>query len=728
MTFPYQNPSLSIEDRIDDLLARMTPEEKAGQMNLWFNLTPDHYDMVQRGEIGSGLLANSSTAGNDRQERVFATRINEIQQIAVERSRLGIPLIFGRDVIHGYRTLAPIPLGQAAAWSPELVEAANAIAAQEARADGVHWAYSPMLDIARDPRWGRIAEGWGEDPFLGASMARAAVKGFQGEWQLTRRGQAGGAVERIAAERVAACAKHYAGYGAAEGGRDYNSTEISRYTLHNMYLPAFKAAVEAGCGTIMSAFHSIGGIPLSAHHYLLTEVLKELWGFEGFVVSDWGAVGELIPHGVAADDADAARLAVNAGVDMDMCTQVYLQNLPALLRSGKVSQERVDQAVRRILRIKFALGLFENPYADPNASYRVHMLPEAQATVRKLAAQSVVLLKNNDLLPLRKQDIQIGLAGPLAAQRGALFGCWTLDGLEAEVTTVKEALESKLADGARLHYAELWDDALRMARHCDVMVLAIGESSGRSGEDQCTATIELPPGQEQFVEAMHRTGVPLVAVVFGGRPLDLSRVVEWADAILFAWHPGVAGGLGAADVVFGDVNPSGRLPVSFPRSTGHIPAHYNHLPTGRPLPPNSRQHSRYNDALDSPLFPFGFGLSYTTFEYSNFRLAASALQHGQPQVISADVTNTGKLAGQTVAQCYLQDVVASFARPVRELKGFQRLALQAGETQTVTFSLGPEALGFLDETGQLVLEPGKFEVWIGEDSNAQLGGAFELLE
>jgi beta-glucosidase len=723
-SLPYKNPALPIEDRITDLLARMTLEEKAGQMNQWFNLTEQHDDMVRRGEIGSDLLANSSTAGNDRQERVFARAVNAIQRVAVEESRLGIPIIFGRDVIHGYRTMAPIPLGMAAAWSPELTEGAYAIAAQEARADGVQWAFSPMLDIARDPRWGRIAEGFGEDPFLAGKLAAAAVRGAQGGVNLaTRTGEVHQQQSTISQHYVAACAKHYAGYGAVEGGRDYNSTEISRHTLQNVYLPPFKAAVEAGIASVMSAFHTIGGLPTSANHYLLTEVLRQQWGFEGFVVTDWAAVKEMIAHGVAADEAEAAALAANAGVDMDMNTLIYLKNIPALVRAGKVPEAGIDEHVRRILRVKFALGLFENPYADPEAAQKTHMLPESQAHMRKLAAQTMVLLKNNGVLPLQKEQISVGLTGPLAVQRGALFGCWTLDGQEEDVTTVKEALESKLGAGARMHHVELWDDALKLARWCDVMVLALGESAGRSGEDNCTATIDLPPGQEELVEAMHRTGVPVVAVIFAGRPLNLTRLADWADAIVYAWHPGVTGGLGVADVLFGDVNPSGRLPVSFPRSTGHIPAHYNHLPTGRPLPPNDRRHSRYNDALDSALFPFGFGLSYSLFEYSNIRITK---QQSQQMIVSAEVKNTSQVAGETVVQCYIRDCVASISRPVRELKGFERVALQPGESKTVTFSLGPSELCFLGEDGQPILEPGRFQVWVGGDSNAPLNTEFEI--
>jgi beta-glucosidase len=720
---PYKNPSLPIEERITDLLARMTLEEKAGQMNQWFNMTSDHYDMLRRGEVGSDLLANSSTAGNDHQERVFAKAINELQRVAVEESRLGIPLIFGRDVIHGYRTMAPIPLGMAAAWSPELTEGAYAIAAKEARADGVQWAFSPMLDIARDPRWGRIAEGFGEDPFLAGKLAAAAVRGAQGSQRLGIRNLPDSA-SLIPGDRVAACAKHYAGYGAAEGGRDYNSTEISRHTLQNVYLPSFRAAIEAGIASVMSAFHTIGGVPTSANHYLLTEVLREQWGFEGFVVTDWAAVKEMIAHGVAANEAEAATLAANAGVDMDMNTLIYQKHIPAVVRAGKVPEEVIDEHVRRILRVKFALGLFENPYADPEAAKKTHMLPESQAHMRKLAAQTMVLLKNNGVLPLRKEKISVCLTGPLADQRGALFGCWTLDGQPEDVTTLQEAIASKLAPTAKLRYAELWDDALKLARRSDVMVLAIGESSGRSGEDNCTATIDLPPGQEELVEAMHHTSVPVVAVVFAGRPLNLTRVADWADAIVYAWHPGVTGGLGVADVLFGDVNPSGRLPISFPRSTGHIPVYYNHLPTGRPLPPNDRHHSRYNDSLDSPLFPFGFGLSYSSFEYSHIRVTKKQATEFQ---VSAKIKNTSKLAGETVVQCYLRDVVASISRPVRELKGFERVFLKPGETKTITFTLGPKELCFLDENGQPVLEPGKFQVWVGGDSNAALGTEFELL-
>jgi len=718
MTIPvYQDPTRPVPERIEDLLRRMTLKEKAGQLNQWYNLGPEHYDLVRDGAIGSGLLANSSTAGNNRQERVFAKGINEIQKVAVTESRLGIPLIFGRDVIHGYRTVAPIPLGLAATWSPESVHAVNTIAAREARADGIHWGFSPMLDIARDPRWGRVAEGFGEDPYLAGKLGEAAVRGFQGN-------DHNAIPSRFPEDRIVACAKHFVGYGAAEGGRDYNTTEITRQALHNVYLPPFKAAIQSGCGTIMSAFHDIGGVPLSAHRSLLHEVLKEQWGFDGFIVSDWGAVAELINHGVAADGNQAAGLALNAGVDMDMCSMVFLQNLPDLVETGKVSEVRLNDAVRRILNIKFALGLFEKPYANPEASPTVHLLPESLATMRQVAADSMVLLKNNGILPLDPDNSTICLSGPLADQRQDMFGCWTPDGLEEEVTTLQEALAGRMGPEAVLHRCGLWDDTLKWGRPSDVLVLALGESAGRSGEDNSTATIDLPPGQEALVESARRMEIPIVVVVFGGRPLNLARIVDWADAILFAWHPGITGGLGVVDVLFGDVNPSGRLPISFPRSTGQIPLYYNHRPTGRRMPPNNRRYSRYIDSLDSPLFPFGFGLSYTRFEFGRLQLAPNP-QTPEMQV-TVEVTNTGDRVGTTVVQCYLRDLVASVARPVKELKGFERVQLQPNETQTILFKLGPHDLSFLDDNGNEVREPGRFQVWVGGDSNASLQKEFEI--
>ena len=718
-TPPYKNPALSVAERIDDLLSRMTLEEKAGQMHLWYNLGPENHDHLRNGDIGSGLLASGATAGNTRQERTLAARMNELQHIAVAESRLGIPLLFGRDVIHGYRTVAPIPLGMAATWSSELVEAVNTIAAREARADGIHWGFSPMLDIARDPRWGRVAEGFGEDPYLVGKLAAAAVKGFQGNEQ-------DAIPQQFAGDRIVACAKHFVGYGAVEGGRDYNATEITLQTLHNVYLPPFKAAIQSGCGTVMSAFHDIGGIPLSAHHYLLSEVLKEKWGFGGFIVSDWGAVMELTNHGVAADGAHAAQLACHGGVDMDMCGWVYHQNLPELVRADKVSEARLDDAVRRILQIKFALGLFENPYTDPKAADAVHLQPESLATMRRVAAESLVLLKNDGILPLRAKKVAICLGGPLADRRRELLGCWSPDGEDDEVTTLKEAIAARLGEEAWLHHYESWDDTVKLAKASDVMILALGESEGRSGEDNCTTTIDLPVGQEALVEAARRMGVPLVAVVFGGRPLNLSRVVEWADAVLFAWHPGTTGGLGVADVLFGDVNPCGRLPITFPRSTGQIPLYYNHRPTGRTFPENSRRYSRYVDSLDSPLFHFGFGLSYTTFEYSN--LQVSPAPQASEIIVTVDVTNTGSRAGTTVAQCYIRDLVSSVARPVRELKGFSRVTLEAGATRTITFRLTPQELSFRDDNGNEVLEHGHFRVWVGADSLAELGAEFEIGE
>jgi len=409
-----------------------------------------------------------------------------------------------------------------------------------------------------------VAEGFGEDPYLVGKLAAAAVKGFQGNEQ-------DAIPQQFAGDRIVACAKHFVGYGAAEGGRDYNTTEITLQTLHNVYLAPFKAAIQSGCGTVMSAFHDIGGIPLSANYYLLSEVLKGKWGFGGFIVSDWGAVMELTKHGVAADGAHAAQLACHGGVDMDMCGWVYHKNLPELVRADKVSEARLGDAVRRILQIKFALGLFETPYTDPKAADAVHLQPESLAIMRRAAAESLVLLKNDGILPLRAKKVAICLGGPLADRRRELLGCWSPDGEDDEVTTLKEAIAARLGEEAWLHHYESWDDTVKLAKTSDVMILALGESEGRSGEDNCTTTIDLPAGQEALVEAARRMGVPLVAVVFGGRPLNLSRVVEWADAVLFAWHPGTTGGLGVADVLFGDVNPSGRLPITFPRSTGQIP-------------------------------------------------------------------------------------------------------------------------------------------------------------
>jgi beta-glucosidase len=583
------------------------------------------------------------------------------------------------------------------------------MAACEASADGIRWVFAPVLDIARDPRWGRIAEGFGEDPYLCSMLAKAAVDGFQGQ-DLTN------------PESVLACAKHYVGYGAAEGGRDYNTTEVTPTTLRNVYLLPFEAAVRAGVGSIMAAFHDIDGVPLAANRKLIVEILKNKLGFDGFVISDWAAIDELRFHGVAADRATCALLAAQAGVDMDMASEVYFEELVGLVQGGILSETVIDEAVRRILRAKFRLALFAQPYTDvKRAAFHLH--PDHLNVVREAATRSLVLLKNSGILPLPKSKLTIGVLGPLAKVRDTLFGAWTLDGCEEGVASIFECIRAKVEGDTSLLGTDLADDALKLAQRCDVVITVMGEGVSRSGENNSVTTLDLPPGQMAFLKALHAIQVPIVAVLLAGRPLALEWLHQNAAAVLMAWHPGTEGGRAIADVLFGDANPGGRLPVTLPRSVGQVPLYYNHKPTGRPLPRNNRQRSRYQDRLDSPLYPFGYGLSFTQFEYKNLQIT---LESPCEVKISAEITNTGSRAGDEIVQLYICDVIASISRPVKELKGFARLSLAPGETQTVLFRLTRDDLSFYNQEGQWVFEPGEYHVFVSPDASNGLAGRFVI--
>jgi beta-glucosidase len=691
-----------IESRIDALLAQMTLEEKVGQMNQASNSSEVNLDDIRKGNVGSMICATSAYAGNDRQERLVAGHLNSLQRVAVEKTRLGIPLLFARDVIHGHRTVFPIPLGQAATWSPESVEAAAAIAANEARADGIHWTFTPMMDIARDPRWGRIAEGFGEDPWLASRLVEAAVAGYQGD-------------DLSAPDRMMACAKHFVGYGAAEGGRDYNTAEISESTLRNVYLPPFHAAAQAGVGSFMSAFNEIGAEPVTASHRILTEILKDEWSSDAVVVSDWNAVAELIEHGVAADAAEAARLATIAGVDIDMTSWSYVKHLADEVRAGRVDEAVIDAAVRRVLRAKFRLGLFERPYTDETRAARVHLHADHLARARQVATEGMVLLKNDGVLPLAKDGVTYGVFGPLATVTDTLFGTWTLDGLAEDVTPILDSIRAVAAQPV-LH-ATLPDDAVSLARYADVVIAILGESAGRSGEDNCVTTLELPAGQLELLRGLRKIGKPIVAVVIAGRPLELGPVLELVDGLVWSFHPGIAGGAALADVLFGDAEPSGKLPVTFPRTVGQVPIHYNHKRTGRPLPVGSKR-TRYIDNVDTPQFPFGFGLHYTTFEYGDLTIDGLS--------VSVTVTNTGERSGEEIVQLYIRDDVSSQTRPVKELKGFRRVAVLPGESQVVTFDLTTEDLAYYLPGKGWVTEPGTFTVWVGPDSQSGLVGSLTV--
>jgi beta-glucosidase len=684
----------------------MTTEEKIGQLNLEPNEAGLNVDEIRSGVVGNIICSATAFAGKDKQERVRAARMNELQRIAKE-SRLGIPLLVGRDVIHGHLTVAPIPLGQAASWSPADIEACSMVASREAKADGINWIYAPMLDIGRDARWGRVAEGYGEDPFLCSALGAAAIRGLQNPSN--------------GKPTIAACAKHYVAYGTVEGGRDYNSGEVSAYTLRNIYLPSFKAAIEAGAISVMTCFNDLGGVPVTADAKLVRNLLKEEWGFGGFTVSDWNAVAELIEHRIAENPEAAAELALRAGIDLDMTSKCYKRGLGPLLRAGKAPQAHVDDAVRRILQAKANLGLFEDPFTDESLAGREHLSDLNKITTLELARKTPVLLENKGaILPLTP-GLKIGLFGPLAQDRGSLLGTWCVDGQVSDVISMWEAMEGEF--GKRLvETAVMSDEAISKARYCDVAVAAVGEFPHRSGEANSVTSIELPPGQMEFLEGLKRVGVPIVAVVFGGRPLALTRLSEIADAILFAWHPGTLGSIAIAEILSGKTAPSGRLPITFPRSTGQVPIYYNYRSTGRPLDPWLRGDSRYLDESDAPLYPFGFGLHYSHVAYSDLSVQKS----GEAFKVTCAVVNEGATACDEVAQLYLRDHFASAARPVRELKGFQRLALIPNEKRALEFLLTEQQLGFYGPDERWRVEKGEFTAWVGKDSRCTLSALFSL--
>jgi beta-glucosidase len=689
----YEDPALPVEARVDDLLQRMSRAERIGQL-LQQHMTDDTAK-ADAALIAAGGMGSYLGAAPDAGPR------NRLQRIAVEDSRLGIPLIFGFDTIHGFRTTFPIPLGLSCTWDPQLVERVETVAAAESAAAGIDWVFAPMVDIARDPRWGRIAEGAGEDPWLGGLMAAAAVRGFQG----SDFGQT---------DRVAACLKHYVGYGAAEGGRDYNTTEIGLPTLRNVYLPPFKAGVDAGAATLMSAFNCLNGVPASGNHFTLTEVLRDQWGFKGFVVSDWNAVAELIKHGYAADRAHAATTALTAGVDMEMVSDTYRTDLPALLDAGAVSSATLDTAVRRILRVKILKGLLDRPYTAPaklDAAAAISLAREA-------VARSCVLLKNaHNTLPLRTGGT-IALIGPLADDQAELLGCWSALGRAEDVVTLRQGLAAalpatkfRLAKGCALTGDDQsgLDKAVSIARKADLVILALGEPALWSGENNFRSALGLPGQQQQLFDSVVAAGKPVITVLFVGRPLAIPAVIEKSAAVLLAWHPGVQAGTGVTDILTGTVAPSGRLTTSWPRSLGQVPVHYNHLPTGRPR-------DDYKDGSRDPLLPFGFGLTYTQFSYGSTQLSGATLKDG---AIAATVAlaNTGAKAGTEVVQLYLREFAcAAGARPLRELKGFQRVTLQPGESKEVSFSLTAHDLGCWTADGKWDVEPGRFGLVIAPDS------------
>jgi beta-glucosidase len=701
---------------IDSLLARMTLEEKLGQLNL---LTVDdrpsaaQLDLLRRGLVGGFLNLTGATAAR------------EAQQVAVTGSRLRIPLLLGYDVIHGYRTTFPIPLAEASTWDPAAVEAAAHVAAREAAAAGLNWTFAPMVDIARDPRWGRIAEGAGEDPYLGSVMAAARVRGFQG-------------ADLRASDAVLATAKHFAAYGGAEAGRDYNTVDISERTLREIYLPPFRAALDAGAGSIMTSFNEIAGIPSSANRWLLTTLLKGEWKYRGLVVSDWTSIDELRAHGVAGTRAEAGRRALEAGVDMDMVSHIYVDDLPALVRAGRIPVATVDAAVRSVLRAKLALGLFDDPYHGATAEReRVTLLaPEHRALARRVAREAIVLLKHDpNLLPLGATRRTLAVIGPLADDPVAALGPWRGHGDPHDAVTALAGIRARAGEGTKVLYAKgsgATDsatagiaEAVALARQADVAVVVLGETAEMSGEAASRATLGLPGVQQQLLEALQGTGTPIVLVLMSGRPLAVAWAAEHVPAIVQAWFLGDETGHALADVLFGDVNPSGKLPVTVPRAVGQVPIYYNHKNTGRP-PAAEKYTSKYLDLPVSPLYPFGHGLSYTTFGYSDLHLSAPRIGPADSLTVSALVTNTGPHEGTEVAQLYVRDEVASVTRPVRALAGFRRVALRPGEAQKVEFVLTAQQLGFYNEAMRFTVEPGRFRVFVGPSSAEGIEGAFDV--
>uniref|UniRef100_UPI003FF0FAA7 glycoside hydrolase family 3 N-terminal domain-containing protein n=1 Tax=Alistipes shahii TaxID=328814 RepID=UPI003FF0FAA7 len=704
--------------KVDSLLKQMTLDEKIGQMSQFscnWDVTgaimPDDYrEYLRKGMVGS-ILNGYTVAG-----------IRLLQSEALEHSRLKIPVLFGYDVVHGYCTIFPIPLGESCTWDLELMRRSAAIAAEEAAAGGINWTFAPMVDITRDPRWGRVMEGAGEDPYLGSLIARARVEGFQG-------GDLG------STKTVLACTKHFAAYGAAEAGRDYNTTDMSEHTLREVYLPPFRATAEAGVGSLMASFNEIGGIPATANRHLMTDILRGEWGFGGILVSDYTGINELVPHGIAADEKEAGEKALNAGIDMDMTGAVYMKYLRRSLDEGRVSLRQIDDAVRRILRQKFLLGLFDDPYRYLDSLRERETLgkPEFRAKAREIAARSIVLLKNDGgVLPLDPGSrMTVALVGPMVSERASLNGAWAGSGVREESVTLLEGLTKRYA-GTAIRFitaagCDLTTDdqsgfaeAVTAARQADIVVAVMGEHYDWSGETASRSDITLPGAQRDLLRTLESTGKPVVLVVLSGRPLDLSWEDAHLEAIVEAWYPGTTAGDAIADVLSGDYNPSGKLTMSFPRSVGQIPVYYNHKNTGRPAAPGQtgrHYRSNYLDIVNEPLYAFGHGLSYTTFEISEPTLDRDTFSKGGRITVSARVSNTGGRDGEVVVQLYIRDMAASVTRPVKELKGFRKIALRKGEVQTVTFEISEREIAFLNADFVRRPEAGEFRLWIAQSSD-----------
>ncbi len=719
-----------IEQKVDELLGKMTLQEKVGQMN---QLSPngdveEMAALIREGKVGSFLnLTNPEL-------------VNKVQEIAVKESRLGIPVLMSRDVIHGYKTIFPIPLGQAATFNPQIVEDGARVAAVEASADGIRWTFAPMIDVSRDARWGRMAESCGEDPYLNAVMGVAMVKGFQGD-------------SLKAPTSIAACAKHFVGYGASEAGKDYNSTFIPERLLRNVYMPPFEAVAKAGCATFMTSFNDNDGVPSTGNSFILKEVLRNEWDYDGMVVTDWASATEMIPHGVCKDRKEVAEKAVNAGVDMEMVSGAFIENLEALVKEGKVSEAAIDDAVRNILRLKFRLGLFDHPYVVTEQT--VKYAPEHLAKAKEAAEQSVILLKNdNAILPLNEKVHTVAVVGPMADAPHDQLGTWVFDGEKEYTQTPLKALQEIYGEKVQIIYepglaysrdkrTEGIARAVAAARRADVVLAFVGEEAILSGEAHSLADLNLRGAQQELIEALSKTTKPLVTIVMAGRPLTIGKEVNESSAVLYSFHPGTMGGPALADILFGKVVPSGKTPVTFPKMVGQSPIYYAHNHTGRApsgketliddIPVEAGQTSLgcssfYMDAGFGPLFPFGYGLSYTTFGYDKLNLSADKLRTGETLTASVNITNTGEYAGTEVVQLYIRDKVGSVTRPVKELKGFQRVTLQPGETKTVTFNLPVSDLAYWNIDMKKVVEPGEFTLWLGTNSDEGLSADLEVID
>lgn len=709
----------------DSIISLMTLDEKIGQLVLFTSdwdvtgptINNDYKTYIKEGRTGA--VFNAFTVAYTK----------ELQRIAVEETRLGIPLLFGYDVIHGHRTIFPIPLGESASWDLEAIEKSARIAATEASAEGLHWTFAPMVDISRDPRWGRVAEGAGEDTYLGVQIAKARVKGFQGE-------------DLSATNTILACAKHYAAYGAAQAGRDYHTVNMSEDALRNIYLPPFKAAVDAGVATFMNSFNELNGVPATANEFLLKDILRKQWGFNGFVVTDYTSINEMVPHGYAEDEKHAGELAINAGVDMDMQGAVYLNFLKQSVEEGKVSEKSIDDAVRRILVMKYKLGLFEDPYkyADENRQKNEVLTRENLEAARDVARKSMVLLKNdNKTLPFQG-DKKIALIGPLADDESSIIGNWAASGdRNGTAVSVLEGFTEKIGKdnivfekGCDILSEDTsgFSSAVNAARMSDIVVMVMGEHQEMSGEAASRAELDLPGVQQELIKAIKETGKPIVLILMNGRPLAVSWENKNVDAILEAWFPGTMGGHAVADIVFGDYNPSGKLTMTFPEKVGQVPIHYNMKNTGRPINPDNlteKYKSKYLDVSNEPLYPFGYGLSYTTFEYSNLMVSKDSISFDEEINVQVEVKNTGDFDGEEVVQLYVRDRVGSATRPVKELKGFNKVFLKKGESKEVSFKLSAADLKFYNSKIEYLAEPGSFDVFVGTSSVSTLTRSFNLV-